>query len=474
MNDAPPPPPLPAETQNTRDPQPPLVPTPRSPKSYYKVILGWHVRIPFVVLLLGLWSWEVYEGYNYEPEETWDNNSVDFALLYLDRELRLAEAIAEQPEPLRWFLLEESHHETLTTSLESLNALKTITTLGGNGTLARDVLRRKLGMDTDDTPLIDVEDAETIELLEASLIDDSNLWWQHEAVAHAASQLPPSLVAKMSAQDQQLNRSILHRAIAANCLSWGIFLIGLCFVPAAWKTLSTGLRKPLPPVRSYGWKWPTTLILALFVITDWIGGWFYSLAYQFAPIQILNFSFDVAVDFLWRFIPIILILVILFRRPSHAIRSFGLNRKPDWKLILGVYSILGVIDLGLYQLMQPHIGIDPTGGLEPMEYGWPGLFYGLLSACIAAPIAEELLYRGTLMRGLASSRKFWLAALISTLVFISCHYYDLYGSISVGIFGLSAALVYRATGSLIHAIALHALYNLSITSFTWLIYQSPL
>jgi hypothetical protein len=200
MNDASPPPPLPAETQNTRDPQPPLAPQPRSPKSYYKVILGWHVRIPFVVLLLGLWSWEVYEGYNYEPEETWDNNSVDFALLYLDRELRLAEAIAEQPEPLRWFLLEESHHETLTTSLESLNALKTVTTLGGNGTLARDVLRRKLGMDTDDTPLIDVEDSETIELLEASLIDDSNLWWQHEAVAHAASQLPPSLVAKMSAQ----------------------------------------------------------------------------------------------------------------------------------------------------------------------------------------------------------------------------------------------------------------------------------
>lgn len=457
---------------------PPPAPTSHGPRpsAYYRGILRWRVRPTFVILLLALWGWGIHHGYLYEPAATWDSSTVETSLHYLDRELRLAEALEEHPPALRWFLLEESRNDTLTASIESLNTLHAATSLGASGRFARDVLRRELDptAELQNPPLIDAFNEAEISNLQSLLESGGATWWDHQAIEKSAADLPPAIATLGKQQDRQFNQAILTRAIVANTLSWGVFAAGLFCIPAACRTIRTGMRRPLPVARRYGWTWPATLILALFVITDWIGGWWMSLAYRFVPTSLFSFGFEVFVDFTWRFLPIALLLFILFRRPSHAIRSFGLNQRPDWKLILGVFSILGLIDLGLYQLMEPTIAPDPTGGLDAMEFGWPGLFYGLLSACIAAPVAEELLYRGTLLRGIASARGFWVAALVSTLAFILCHYYDLYGSISVGIFGLSAAIVYRATGSLTHAIALHALYNFSITTFIWLIYHAPL
>ena len=67
-----------------------------------------------------------------------------------------------------------------------------------------------------------------------------------------------------------------------------------------------------------------------------------------------------------------------------------------------------------------------------------------------------------------------IAALISSAIFAILHFYDGYGLFSVGIFGLSCALLYASTGSLASCIALHLLYNSSIKLPEWLVYHANL
>jgi membrane protease YdiL (CAAX protease family) len=125
----------------------------------------------------------------------------------------------------------------------------------------------------------------------------------------------------------------------------------------------------------------------------------------------------------------------------------------------------------LSSLIDASGSIDPTLGIDPMEHGWRGLCYGLLSACIMAPVMEELIFRGFLMNPLLRKWGFWIAAFVTTLLFAISHYYDLYGTISVGLFGFSAAAIYYLTRSLTNTIILHVIYNFTITLPVWLIFH---
>ena len=98
----------------------------------------------------------------------------------------------------------------------------------------------------------------------------------------------------------------------------------------------------------------------------------------------------------------------------------------------------------------------------------------MISACLLAPLAEELLYRGVLFRSFWNRLGVLPAAILSSAIFAVLHFYDGYGLASVGIFGFSCALLYAATGSLGASIALHMLYNSAIKIPEWLIYHGPL
>jgi membrane protease YdiL (CAAX protease family) len=88
-----------------------------------------------------------------------------------------------------------------------------------------------------------------------------------------------------------------------------------------------------------------------------------------------------------------------------------------------------------------------------------------------APVMEELIFRGFLMNPLLRKWGFWIAAFVTTLLFAISHYYDLYGTISVGLFGFSAAAIYYLTRSLTNTIILHVIYNFTITLPAWLIFH---
>lgn len=83
------------------------------------------------------------------------------------------------------------------------------------------------------------------------------------------------------------------------------------------------------------------------------------------------------------------------------------------------------------------------------------------AAAIGAPIAEELLFRGFLFTGLrATPLGFAGAAGVSSLLWAMMHAnYSSYGILLVLAIGLLLAYVRDRTGSLIPAIACHAVYN---------------
>jgi membrane protease YdiL (CAAX protease family) len=178
----------------------------------------------------------------------------------------------------------------------------------------------------------------------------------------------------------------------------------------------------------------------------------------------------ISLDSAARILPALIALGLLFRRPSHALRVLGLDRPPALKTVLGVFSLLMLMD-PLLRLIIGNDAAEPGGGLSAGEAGIWGLAFAVVSACLLAPLAEEILYRGVLFRSLWNRIGVLPAAILSSAVFAVLHFYDGYGLASVGLFGMSCALLYAATGSLGACIALHVLYNSAIKIPEWLIYH---
>ena len=151
----------------------------------------------------------------------------------------------------------------------------------------------------------------------------------------------------------------------------------------------------------------------------------------------------------------------------------GLNRAIWWRPIFGIFSLLIVADQALRIATGTADANDPGGSLSASDVGLWGLAFTVVSACLLAPVAEEILYRGVLFRSFRNRLGVVAAAVLSSVVFALLHFYDGYGLASVAIFGISCALLYAGTGSLATVIVLHVIYNASIKIPEWIVYHAP-
>ncbi len=91
----------------------------------------------------------------------------------------------------------------------------------------------------------------------------------------------------------------------------------------------------------------------------------------------------------------------------------------------------------------------------------PTVLLGLV-VVVAAPIGEELFFRGFLFRGLRARRGFWVSALVSSAAFGLVHYVD--GSWFfvpiMFLVGLCFAYLYEREGRILTPIVAHATFNL--------------
>ncbi|MBJ8104676.1 MULTISPECIES: CPBP family intramembrane glutamic endopeptidase [Bacillus cereus group] len=84
----------------------------------------------------------------------------------------------------------------------------------------------------------------------------------------------------------------------------------------------------------------------------------------------------------------------------------------------------------------------------------------LLAGGIFAPIFEELVCRGILLRFFEEKFTFWSAVILSSLIFGIAHTYSVGIMVSAFMTGIFACLLYKQTKSVIPAILLHILTNI--------------
>ncbi|MEP2776948.1 MAG: type II CAAX endopeptidase family protein [Luteolibacter sp.] len=418
----------------------------------YRAILRRDIPEPLIALLcfvLGIWMWDHYFGENqgYAP------GTEEIALIKIDRDLQLAEGMKEDPELLRWLAHAQPLDSAVENAIDSLRILEESQALSPTGYHAYAAL-----LATRDG----VPPALYLQRLPFPTGDSvSETWWN---IKFSTSDF--------TFPENGTTASLRTRAVFVGASIWIIAIVGLAFLPVALRCLAGAFRNK---TQGYASAWSPSLGLAVFLlaILAWIG---FSLAVELGITTFPGLHPVVAIvlDTTARILPTLIALGLLFRKLRHIPRTMGLNGHIHPPVLIGLFALLTILDQGLRWALGRFTTIDPTGGLSHVDAGLFGLAFLIVSACIFAPIAEEILYRGVLHRSLANRMGVLSAAIISSAVFASLHFYDVYGLASVATFGFVCALLYQSTGSMIDIIALHMLYNTSITLPEWTIYHAPL
>lgn len=175
--------------------------------------------------------------------------------------------------------------------------------------------------------------------------------------------------------------------------------------------------------------------------------------------------------------------VAVARRPARQSggveRALGLDlpawsdtgRILAWALLLLVVQVIAVALLvGAVPALEG-AEADNSSFLreEPL---WALLLFVVL-ACAVAPVLEELLFRGIVLRGLMLRLGFWPAALLSSTCFGLFHAQSLGAdavliAVATGVLGLGLCLLVRRTGRLGPGIGVHAVRNAVAIGFVLL------
>lgn len=442
------------------------------PGNPYRAILRRDYPEPLIALLafvLGIWLWDHY----FHKPEGYAPGTEEIALVKIDRDLRLADAMRDDPPWLKWLAGADEPVAARQDALEVLQKLtadKSITPQGleafaiVKATQEHLPLRETLGQVLQGQMISDFEE------ISEKLSNHRGTWWQARLIdSWEENALPAKHWREAYGQD---TLQLKTRAVIARSVIWLLGLVGLAYIPATLRFLKKGLSAQ---PRGYAGAWPITLGLIVFFVATlaWIG-FTMTLELGIEGGPGMHPVMGILLDSAARMLPSLIALGLIFRRPSHAVRVMGLNRPLELKAIFGMFSLLMIID----QIIRVSLGTAdlnaPGGGLSSSDAGYWGLAFAVVSACLLAPVAEEILYRGVLFRSCRNRIGVIPAALVSSAVFAGLHFYDGYGLMSVGVFGFSCALLYSGTGSLGTVIALHLLYNSSIKIPDWIFYHAPL
>jgi membrane protease YdiL (CAAX protease family) len=120
-------------------------------------------------------------------------------------------------------------------------------------------------------------------------------------------------------------------------------------------------------------------------------------------------------------------LLIARRLPRHERRRiFALKAGVPVTVATGLSAGLGLVVvtaliIGLGTAIDPGVR-DRTQGIgSPLGTSAVGASLVIVSIVVLAPLGEELLFRGIMLRGLVRRLPFWPSAVISAIVFGACH-----------------------------------------------------
>jgi membrane protease YdiL (CAAX protease family) len=220
---------------------------------------------------------------------------------------------------------------------------------------------------------------------------------------------------------------------------------------------------PAPPPAPWGLPGTIGLALAAFVVYALVQG--AVLALFPGLLQRGNFGLAFSTTTLASApIGIALLLGIAGLRRGLPVADYLGLHLPTARQALAAFALLAVFTLSydqLTRLLNRPLVPDFMLSAFRTAHGLPLLY---LAVVVAAPVFEELLFRGFLLPGLRPVLGALGAALLSSLAFALPHLqYDLFDMSSVFVLGLLFAGVRLKTGSTLLTIALHAITNLFAT-----------
>jgi membrane protease YdiL (CAAX protease family) len=158
-----------------------------------------------------------------------------------------------------------------------------------------------------------------------------------------------------------------------------------------------------------------------------------------------------------------------YRALFHAGRAspgavLGLTLLPVLALVPGLV-VMETTLLGWIEALVP-LSAWEQQAFEAMSADTPG---SILMTCLLAPVLEEMLFRGVILRAFLQRYPRGVAIVHSAAIFGLAHM-NLYQFIGGLTMGLIAGWLYERTRSLWPCITLHAAYN---SSLTWLSLRAP-
>lgn len=139
----------------------------------------------------------------------------------------------------------------------------------------------------------------------------------------------------------------------------------------------------------------------------------------------------------------------------EALRRLGVRRFDrgaiKWMLAaIGAYLVFAALYAGIFGVPEQE-DIAESFGTLPLQ---------VLLIVIAAPISEEICFRGMVFGGLRTRLPLWAAALIGGLIFGLLHALTGLSAVPpLTAFGFILCLLYEKTGSIVPGIILHMLNN---------------
>jgi len=145
-------------------------------------------------------------------------------------------------------------------------------------------------------------------------------------------------------------------------------------------------------------------------------------------------------------------------------------RPVDCRSLGALLGLLAGVVLGANLVVRSFVHLPRTQDLFVFGHQAPQVFLMVALVLVAAPLGEELLFRGFLLQGLARRWGFWPAAVVTSAVFALAHVWP-YLYVPIFIMGLAFSWLFWRTGSLWASVAAHATMNATSLVVTGLLYR---
>ena len=133
-----------------------------------------------------------------------------------------------------------------------------------------------------------------------------------------------------------------------------------------------------------------------------------------------------------------------------------------WLLVLGTDIVLSEVDNLFRALLPPPQWL--TNLLQDLFFRQDRLLSSLFLLVVVAPLTEELLFRGIILRGLLSRFRPWRAVLLTAFLFAALHF-NPYQFASALLLGCAFGWLYVRTGSITLCMCAHAFSNALSAAF---------